>query len=166
MYPMKITPVTEANRPIYLNLAQCYEAEFSKLTHKKPDTSGVFKLDTLLGNSIKGFILLIDEIPSAIAAIALKPDDSYEMCEFYVVPYFRKSGIGINFAHLLWKSSPGQWEIKQIEGAEYATAFWRKAIRTFDNTVLEEDRYNDPYWGFVTRQRFRIHPSQESNPRS
>ena len=73
-----------------MNLAQCYEAEFSSLTHKQPDSSGVFELDTHPGEFVQCYILTIKDIPAGIAAIALNDEHSYEMREFYVVPYFRK----------------------------------------------------------------------------
>ncbi|WP_295054638.1 hypothetical protein [Sulfuricurvum sp.] len=153
---MKITPITETNAPIYNNLIQSYEAEFSPITGKKPNASGLFELDTHLGDDILGFLLIIDNTPAGIAAIRCKESQVYEVCEFYVVPYFRKNGIGMEFAHAIWKSYPGEWEIKQIQGAEYATAFWRKTIKGFNETEYTEESYDDPYWGTVTRQRFVI----------
>ena len=112
-----------------MNLAQCYEAEFSSLTHKQPDSSGVFELDTHPGEFVQCYILTIKDIPAGIAAIALNDEHSYEMREFYVVPYFRKNGMGKNFAHKLWGIYPGKWEIKQIEHAQYARTFWCNTVR-------------------------------------
>lgn len=151
---MTLTPVTEVNLHIYHNLAQCYEAEFSPLTGKKPDASGRFALDTEIGDNVLGYLLYIGDTPAGLAAIASKGDNSFEMCEFYVIPLFRKNAAGIRFAHAIWTRHNGTWEIKQIEGAEYATAFWHKAITRFDGTAYTEDHYNDPYWGNVTRQKF------------
>ncbi len=153
---MKITPVTETNSHIYHNLVQCYEAEFSPITGKKPNASGLFELDTHLGDDTLGFLLIIDDLPAGIAAISRKESQAYEVCEFYILPYFRKNGIGMEFAHTIWKNYPGEWEIKQIEGAEYATAFWRKTIMSFNETEYTETCYDDPYWGMVTRQKFRV----------
>ncbi|MFA6190928.1 MAG: hypothetical protein WC665_01120 [Sulfurimonas sp.] len=153
---MKIIPVSKNNIQTYLNLAQCYEAEFSALTHKKPDSSGIFELDTHPGESIQCYILTIEEIPAGIAAIAFDDAHSNEMCEFYVFPYFRKNGVGSRFAHSLWKIHPGKWEIKQIMGAEYAAAFWCKTIAQYNDTSYLQDKYLDSYWGQVTRQKFLI----------
>jgi len=153
---MKITPVTETNSHVYHNLVQCYEAEFSPITGKKPNGSGLFELDTHLGDDTLGFLLIIDDLPAGIAAIRCKESQAYEVCEFYVLPYFRKNGIGMEFAHTIWKNYPGEWEIKQIEGAGYATAFWRKTIISFNETEYTEACYDDPYWGMVTRQKFRV----------
>lgn len=153
---MKITPVTETNSHIYHNLVQCYESEFSSLTGKKPNASGIFELDTHLGDDTVGFLLTIDNTPAGIAVICCKEALAYEVCEFYVVPYFRKNGIGMQFAHTIWKNYPGKWEIKQIQGAEFATAFWRKTINSFIDTEYTEECYDDLYWGMVTRQKFTV----------
>jgi len=153
---MEIIVVSETNLCIYKNLAQCYEAEFSKITGKKPDTQGIFELDTQLSDTVRGLLLMIEGIPAGIAAIALKENSSYEMCEFYVVPSFRKNSAGMNFAHGVWKMYPGAWAIKQIEGAEYASEFWRKTISRYDQTLYVEEHCLDPYWGLVTCQRFHI----------
>lgn len=148
--------MTEENIGLYENLIQWYEAEFSKLTRKKPNPQGVFELDTQLGEKVTGLLLMADDIPAGVAAIAVKADNSYEMCEYYVVPSFRKHSLGTKFAHLIWTMYPGEWEIKQIEGAEYACEFWRKTITAFHHTPFHEDRCIDSYWGVVTRQRFTI----------
>lgn len=152
---MKIVAVNEENMSVYLNLAQCYEAEFSALTGKRADAKGIFALDTRLCETTKGFLLIIDESPVALAAIAFKENSCYEVCEFYVVPSSRNSSTGMHFAHLLWKMFPGEWETKQIAGAQGATEFWRKSIRAFGQGRYEEQSYEDSYWGSVTRQRFR-----------
>jgi predicted acetyltransferase len=152
---MKIVPVNDENLSVYLTLAQCYEAEFSALTGKRADGKGLFALDTQLCETIKGFLLIIDESPVALAAIAFKENSCYEICEFYVVPSFRNASTGMHFAHRLWKMFPGEWEIKQIAGAQGASEFWRKSIRAFGQGGYEEQSYEDSYWGNVMRQRFR-----------
>lgn len=154
---MKVLPISKKNIQTYLNLAQCYEAEFSSLTHKKPDSSGIFELDTHPSESVRCYILTIKEVPAGIAAIAFNDEHLKEMCEFYVVPYFRKNGVGSRFAHRLWEMHPGNWEIKQIIGAEYATTFWCKTISQYNKgTTYLQENYLDPYWGLVTRQKFLI----------
>ncbi len=153
---MQIIPVTDSNLHVYHNLAQCYEAEFSPLTGKKPDSSGLFALDTRIEGNVRGYLLEIDTVPAGLAAIAEKADGDFEMCEFYVVPCFRQNAAGMRFAHAIWRRHGGTWEIKQIGGADYATAFWRKTIRRYNDTPFAEERYDDPYWGNVIRQRFAL----------
>ncbi len=153
---MHIIPITETNLPIYHNLAQCYEAEFSPLTGKKPDASGRFALDTQIEDNVLGYLLYIGDTPAGLAAIACKEENQFEMCEFYVLPLFRKNEAGMRFAHAIWERHRGTWEIKQIAGADYATAFWRKTITRYHDTRFVEECYDDPYWGIVTRQTFSI----------
>jgi len=153
---MQIIPVNETNLAVYHNLVQCYEAEFSPLTGKKPDETGRFELDTELGENVQGYLLEIDRHPAGLAAIACKGEKRYEVCEFYVVPSFRQKAVGMHFAHKIWNEYPGSWEVKQIEGADNAIRFWRTTITRFNNTPFREERYDDPYWGKVTRQQFKI----------
>ncbi|MGR5063465.1 GNAT family N-acetyltransferase [Photobacterium sp. DNB22_13_2] len=155
---MNIVNVEPANMQVYLNLTQPYEAEFSVYTKKVPDKNGVFAMDTLIGNNVKGFLLYIDNAPAGLAAIAETSPDHYEVCDFYVVPIFRKNKMGQQFAHQLFTMMPGDWESKQIDGAVHAIAFWRRAIGAFTQEQYVEDIYQDPYWGSVTRQRFSTLP--------
>lgn len=151
---MEVIPVGAANRDVYFNLAQGYEAEFSAITGKKPDARGIFRLDTRIGDDVRAFLLSVGDVPAGLIAVRTKDDGSYEVAEFYVVPSFRKQAWGQKFAHAVWRAMPGKWEIKQIAGAEYAAEFWRKTIGAFPPMEFQEDRYDDSYWGMVTRQRF------------
>ena len=103
---------------------------------------------------MRAFLLSVGDVPAGLIAVRTKDDGSYEVAEFYVVPSFRKQAWGREFAHAIWRNLPGSWEIKQIAGAEYAAEFWRKAIGAFPQTDFREDRFDDLYWGKVTRQRF------------
>ena len=153
---MEIVSVTEENQQIYLNLAQSYEGEFSSITRKIPNRHGLFELDVHIGSLTKGYVLFVENVPAGIAAICQGDNEYYEVCEFYVVPSFRKKLWGMKFAHAIWRNCPGKWVIKQIAGAEYASEFWRKTIGSFNQTTYTEDKYDDPYWGVVTRQTFGV----------
>lgn len=144
--------VDRINNHIYYNLIQAYEAEFSQITGKVPDHNGMFPLDTKLDNSVMAYLEYINSIPIGIAAIK-RVDDTYEMCEFYIIPSKRKMNHGEKFAHKIFDVNQGLWQIKQISGAEYASNFWRKIIYTY-GVSYQEDKYNDEYWGIVTRQKF------------
>ncbi|WP_226649246.1 GNAT family N-acetyltransferase [Microbulbifer variabilis] len=155
LYNMKVVDVTDKNLSIYLNLAQCYEAEFSVLTKKKPNKDGLFALDTDIISPTRGYIVFIEKTPAGIAAIGCK-GTSYEVFEFYIVPYFRKEKLGTKFAHSIWSKFPGKWEVKQIEGADHAVNFWRNCIRKYPHKNYIEDQYQDHYWGQVNRQSFIV----------
>lgn len=153
---MEITKVSQANEGVYLNLIQDYEAEFAGITKKIPNQQGLFELDTILSDTVTGFLCFVDQAPAGLAAISEDSPANFEIREFYIIPGFRGTGLGTRFAHLLWSMLPGHWQVKQIEGAEYASAFWRKALARFQGCSFQEDRYQDSYWGMVTRQSFTI----------
>ncbi|MES0869116.1 GNAT family N-acetyltransferase [Pseudovibrio sp. SCP19] len=151
---MKIKTVDRATAHIYDNLCQAYEAEFSPLTHKQPDANGLFAKDTLLEGNITGYLVYSNDLPAGLAAIKQDEQEGFEVCEFYVVPYYRRHKLGLQFASALFDQMPGNWQIKQIEGADHATAFWRAVVSDYTLGHYQEDSYNDPYWGNVTRQTF------------
>ncbi|MCG7537709.1 GNAT family N-acetyltransferase [Pseudoalteromonas sp. OOF1S-7] len=150
-----LTPVDTHNLSVYLNLAQAYEAEFSVLTDKSPGADGLFALDTLLEGRVTGYLWYENETPVGLAAIAQHQEDEFEVCEFYIVPRYRKAGFGARFAQAIWAQLPGLWTIKQIAGAQYATQFWRRTIASAGIKNMKEDIYQDPFWGTVTRQQLR-----------
>lgn len=160
MSVMQIVQVNADNERVYLNLMQGYEAEFSAITKKQPDANGIFPLDTHLDENTFAFLAFEDDIPIGFITIFEDIGQRYEVCEFYIIPSFRKQHKGFELASTIWKKYPGTWVVKQIEGADSATAFWRKIIGQLTNNKFEEDKYIDPYWGLVTRQTFSISGSE------
>lgn len=155
---MKLESVTPENRHLYDRMVQYYECEFSSITLKKPDSEAVFSLDTELGENVLGFISLIDGIPSGLAAVKDHGDHRFEICEFFVVPCFRRQMVGSSMAEAIWEKLQGFWEVKQIQGADGALSFWRRLISGYTRGNYEEDMFVDPVWGKVTRQRFQSVP--------
>lgn len=156
---MDIRGVDAANMYVYRNICQSYEGEFSAITGKLPDEHGLFALDTELGGTVHGFLLYEGQAPVGLAALRL--DNGYnEVCEFYVLPALRGKGLGRCFAHALWRRFPGQWEVKQLEGALAATSFWLGTIGEFTQKNFTQDIFDDPYWGRVRRQRFVSIPAE------
>ncbi|MDC0610302.1 GNAT family N-acetyltransferase [Vibrio sp.] len=151
---MQIVPVNQSNQHIYLNLAQAYEAEFSKIMHKAPDTNGIFSLDTELGGQVQGFLLYVNDTPAGHAAIEFGEDTHFEVCDFYVAPFFRRNGYARYFIKTLFAQLGGSWTIKQVAGAEHAVSFWRSVLNDYTNSHYTEDQFHDEKWGVVTRQRF------------
>ena len=152
---MEIVRVDAGNLAVYLNLCQSYEGEFSAITGKKPDARGLFALDTPIGGDVLGYLLYQAAVPVGLAAVRIKAAlASFEVCEFYVVPSCRRRDLGKNFAQALFRRHAGAWEVKQISGADQATAFWRRVIDDFTGGAYQEDRYQDAYWGQVVRQQF------------
>ncbi|WP_108946614.1 GNAT family N-acetyltransferase [Shewanella halifaxensis] len=151
---MNIVQVDSVNKHVYENLYQGYAAEFSKLIADKPDENGRFKIYPQLAGQVVGYLLYIDGVPAALTAIKEQSHAEYEICDFYVVPYFRKNKVGKRFITSLFKQLLGAWEIKQVAGADHAVSFWRDVVNDYTSGAYLEDKYQDEVWGLVTRQRF------------
>ncbi len=151
---MKIVQVNEHYAYVYSNLYQGYAAEFSEITSQKPDENGLFKIDPKLGNSVTGYLFYLDGIPAALSAIAERSSKHYEICDFYVLPCFRKNKVGKYFVSTLFERLGGSWEIKQVAGADHAVSFWRDVVNDYTSGNYTEDLYQDHKWGMVTRQCF------------
>ena len=152
---MQIREVTPQIEMVYRNLAQAYEAEFSHIMGKKPDENGLFPLDTELGGPIVGYLCYVDGVPAGHAAIEHGAGECFEICDFYVIPYFRGKQVGRQFASTLFEQLRGAWEIKQVQGAHHASAFWRSVVNEYTAGNFIDDEYQCPRWGWVTRQRFQ-----------
>lgn len=150
---LKILTVDQTNLPIVLNLAQAYEAEFSAITKKKPQSNGLFLLDTPINQEHPSYLLYDQTSPIGFCIKGVQ-EARHDIAEFYVVPSYRSKGIGRHFAAEIFKKYPGPWQVRQIDGADKAILFWRSAIQVFTNNNFTECVVEDNYWGKVTRQLF------------
>jgi predicted acetyltransferase len=91
-----------------------------------------------------------------IANIGVKADLNFEVCEFYILLFFRRSKSGTEFIHEIESAIAVKWETMQILSAEYATKFWRSFIKAYRGTQYVESEYCDNYWDSVTKQTFEI----------
>ncbi|QUM76245.1 hypothetical protein HWV00_08445 [Moritella sp. 24] len=156
---MQIVKVDSSNKHVYMNLAQAFEAEFSKIMQKKPDENGLLPLDTLIEGNVSGYLLYVDGVPAGHTAIANEAPDCYEVCDFYILPYFRKNKVGKRFISELFTRLGGSWEIKQVANTDHAVKFWRDVLTDYTaaNNITAgfvEDDYQDAKFGPVTRQCF------------
>ncbi len=150
---MEIVIVEELNKKILFNLAQAYEAEFSYITKKNPGPDGIYPLDTPIDVDHPSFLLYIGGIPVGFC-IKGTCDGIHDISEFYIVPSYRHNSVGEKFALIIFQKYSGKWQVRQIEGADKATRFWRKVISNFTSGKFVEETTLDNYWGKVTRQSF------------
>ena len=151
---MKIVSIDNSNEQVYANLYQGYAAEFSKIIDDKPNEKGLFEIYPKIEGKVSGYLLYVDGIPAALTAIMEKSPKEYEICDFYVLPCFRKNKVGKNFISILFERFRGSWEIKQVAGADHAVKFWQDVVNDYTAGRFVEDKYVDEKWGLVTRQRF------------
>ncbi|MBY6185680.1 hypothetical protein KUV89_03375 [Marinobacter hydrocarbonoclasticus] len=154
MGDLQLVPVTPMLEPVYYQLAQAYEGEFSRLTRRKPLPDGRFLHDTQLGGAVVGYLYFENDRPCGMAAVDHQTGLN-EIREFYVVPACRGHQMGRRFAHTLFEQASGVWISKQIAGADMAIQFWRSTIDDYTHGAFEESQVTDPYWGPVNQFRFR-----------
>ncbi|MDR3478612.1 MAG: hypothetical protein P4M14_11345 [Gammaproteobacteria bacterium] len=141
------------NLEVYINLARSYEAEFSSLTHKMPNEHGIFEPDTLPNPPYVGYLLYKKNIPVGFCIFEVN-EEFNDISEFYIIPAMQKSKLGYSLAATIFNMYPGQWQVRQIPGANDATAFWRKVIGKLTNGKYTEAEVDDTDWGRVMRQQF------------
>lgn len=145
--------ITNDNMQIYYNLSQHYEAEFSPLKGSLPNKDGIYKISTNIDENHKGFILYEDFTPIGFAVIDISKE-IFDVCEFYIIPSHRNKKFGKKLAFFIFDKYTGDWEVKQIKGAEQATKFWIKVINSYTEGKYTENEYIDNKWGRVVRQVF------------
>ncbi len=150
---LTVTPIDDHNAHVYSNLSQSYEAEFSRMTHKLPNENGLYEI-TPCDAVHQGFLLWLDYIPVGFALVNTSLS-RYDITEFYVIPGKRKAGFGKYLAHWVFCRYPGNWQVRQILGADSAYQFWIQTIHEFSNGDFTDAKEPDSEWGTVTVQRFK-----------
>jgi predicted acetyltransferase len=145
--------VTEENIVILFNLGQAYEAEFSKITGKLPNEMGIFQLDTKPIAPYTGYIFYEEKVPVGFCIINTRVSPM-DIAEFYIIPSKRKQKLGMFFSWAIFKKYPGIWQVRQIQGADYAVSFWRSVIAQYTLGDYKDELVEDQDWGMVTRQTF------------
>jgi len=77
------------------------------------------------GGRVAGFALAKRGSP------AVSDPDVLDVAEFFVLRRYRRSGIGLQAALLLWNQLPGRWTVRVSEGNPDALDFWRDAVAAF-----------------------------------
>ena len=89
MNDLCLQEVCDSNLSTYLNLAQAYEAEFSPITKKNPNLTGLYELDTTIGGEVKAYILQNSANAIGFAAASVPEEGTRDLREFYIVPTMR-----------------------------------------------------------------------------
>jgi predicted acetyltransferase len=157
---LKLIEINHHNEKIFKNLAQAYEAAFSDLTHKMPDELGLFNIDTPPNAPYVGYLLFYQDKPVGFCVADIESEIK-DIAEFYIIPVMRKKNLGYKLAVMIFNKHPGDWQVRQIEGAIDAINFWRRVINKYTRNRYEESMVKDEHWGTVTRQRFQA-PTDEA----
>jgi predicted acetyltransferase len=152
---LSLVKVDDHNKIILDNLAQGYEAEFSTLTQKMPDEWGRYVLDTEIDEVYSGYLFYKNEQVVGFTIIDIV-SDIYDVGEFYIIPAVRGGGVGRQFAKEIFNSHPGHWQLRQLYHADASYKFWLSVIASCCVTSFKDEIVEEPYWGKIHRQLFKI----------
>lgn len=89
---------------------------------------------------IAGFILVTRGSPVTDDPAVL------DVAEFFVLRRYRRSGVGLRAAYLLWNRLPGTWVVRVSEGSPGALPFWARIIAEYsDGSAVESRRDGHPH---------------------
>lgn len=137
---VEVIPALREQEPVLSNLLELYCYDFSELLNLLLRPDGRFGYDRLplywteptrypfliwAGGELAGFALV--QKGSQISG----DEEVYDMAEFFVLRRYRRLGVGLKAAHLVWSRLPGKWEIRVITQNQNAVRFWERAVEEF-----------------------------------
>jgi predicted acetyltransferase len=152
---VQVTPAAADDRERLRALLELYVYDFSELCGLDVGDDGRFRVPTIdhyfADPRCHPFLLRADERLAGFALVQgksrLSGDESvYDMAEFFVLRRYRRRGVGERAAQALFARFTGPWEVREREGNDGATAFWRRAIGRYTDGKFEELRLDDERW--------------------
>ena len=119
-------------------LLQAYIREMAQWFEVETNPDGTYNYDTAaiwergydaylakVGEAVAGFALIgpVEVGPEEVLA-----GDGKDVHEFFVLPEFRRRGVGQAMAMHLWNRYPGNWLVRVLAANAPAVAFWRAAV--------------------------------------
>jgi len=148
-----LIPIDNSNLECYFNLSQHYEADFSSLTGKRPNSRGLYDV-TPIHPTHPGYLWVLSDSTPAGFLVVDTGKERLDIAEFYVIPTERKKGLGRKMAFAAFDKYPGKWQVRQISGAEKAYAFWVSVISQYTSGDFTNATEPDEEWGRVRIQKF------------
>jgi len=147
---VSLVRASESDEGTLRNLLHLYIHDFSEFLGMKPSEEGWFSYPALplywsepnraaffvrSEGGLVGFALVSQgSVVSGDAAV-------FDLAEFFVVRGVRRRGVGQAAAHDLFRSKPGEWEIRVAEYNVPAQRFWRNVIERYSG-----GRYKIDMW--------------------
>jgi predicted acetyltransferase len=152
---IEITPATIHERPIFRNLMELYQYDFSEFDGADLSPAGFYDYPYLdhywvepertpflvrVDSNLAGFVL----VSKYNYLTGLK--DTWVMAEFFILRRYRRQGIGEYVARFIFSQFPGAWQVGQILENSPAITFWRKVISRFTRGDFQEHQLDNENW--------------------
>lgn len=163
MYMQSIVKIDSKENHIFKNLQLCYECEFAPITKTNMTVHADYDQAEIASHWAPNYSLYLfyhKAIPVGFCVVNHQSmldgrTNVNDIAEFFIVPLFRKSGLGIYFATQIFRLFPGEWEVRQLPELEHtARKFWLKVIHSLPVSHFEEKSNYPPWGGFV--QQFTL----------
>jgi len=166
---VELVPTTRRDRATLQNLLELYLHDFSEFIDLGIGEDGRFGYDHLeqyweAGNGRRAFLIHADGSLAGFALLQtgseVSPDpEVFDVAEFFVLRGFRRAGVGLAAAHLLFHAFEGRWEVRVLESNAIGLRFWPRAVgaftRQFERFIHRRDAGEG---GSLTVFRFRSPP--------
>jgi predicted acetyltransferase len=135
-----LVPAGPADEPILADLLQPYAREFSEFHPIALSADGRFVYRDLpkywLDPGKHPFLIKIEAHTAGFVLVQQTHSIPgghlvWEIAEFFVLPKYRRRGIGTQVAHRVWKRFPGTWQVRVLEANDAAVHFWDQSILQF-----------------------------------
>jgi predicted acetyltransferase len=151
---VELEPVSRFRQATFRNLWQLYLYEFSRLKLWPIPEDGRWPEDDLDGcwtnpsrhpffvrvdGGLAGFTVVDERATSPLTGAA----NVRELSELFVIPAYRKKGVGESAALQAFTRFRGKWELRVMAENDGAMAFWRQVVRRHSRDRFEELRLND-----------------------
>jgi len=148
-------------KQIFRNLMQFYKYDISDFTLEDPTPFGQFDYNYLdhywtdHGINEEGRKAYLLKIEGQLAGFALVNNFNLQkkidtevrnVAEFFVMRKWRRQGLGRVFAHYLFNTFNGEWEVKQEKENHIAQRFWESIIREYTNNNYLKVESHEPEW--------------------
>ena len=138
---LQVIPATVEQAPILENLIELYAHDFSEFHPLEIGEDGRFGYRSLpLYWSEAGrhpFLLRVNEKLAGLVLVKRGEDAVWDMAEFFVMRAYRRSGIGTQAAHEVWRKFPGPWQVRVMEANVSGRRFWTEAIASFTGSIIQ-----------------------------
>jgi predicted acetyltransferase len=153
-----VVPVTPEDAPVLERLWQLSAYDYSTYGGTDVDASGVFPTPVpdeqfffvRVGGHFAGFASVIRH------ASYLGHGEVHLLSYFFVMPKYRRRGVGEHVARTLFDRFPGRWEVATNPGREPAQTFWRRVVGRYTGGTHQEaaagcERWDGPIWAFESK---------------
>lgn len=169
MSDVRLIQADYEDKSLIRNLMQFYLYEITAFDGARPNRHGLFEYRYLdhywtkdgidagrvpflihAGDDVAGFAL-----KNRWSVVSRSPDAS-TVAEFFVLPPWRRQGVGQAAAIALFDRCPGRWEVRELRANRSAQRFWRAVINAytagdFQDLDVANDEWDGPIQVFSAR---------------